>query len=432
MKTKKKTTTSGSPKPDIRNLSVAVIKPLNCSWDDAGFALRVVEKACVCAANTTQAHLLRADTSLFELPFVDNGSVQLPKKKNGKAEKLPPLDPAILKRVCRNVTARFAFVGTRIISYVTRDVESRYRGSRFNVALGQKHSPTYRSYAIAQDQYRLKHDGNGTFEIAIALLSRKADLVRNTDDGPVPVECPTRPNFLLHTSRLPSWQKKVLAEIAAGGRKAATLKIVHNQRKKKWIVLIPYDLEGIDTSTKMDPKRVLEVFPPGKGEILKMAFLAKERPATEEKQKTDVWSMLIEFASAVGMLAGYQRRGKAISRKYRQDDGQSGAVGHGRARALKNPKAVQAKYKRAAKTLNQQRAAFIVKYAVRWRCGTIVFHDPSNADKEYNLLPKWRWFEFKTCLQNAAERAKIEFQEEKDDLNRFKAIIDRLDDNKKS
>jgi hypothetical protein len=411
-------------KKPVRCMSFAIVKPVDVSWDDAGLALRTVHSACICAANLTMAQLLRADTDLFEAPFPDNGQIAVPKNGEKKIV-LPKPDKDVLAALYRNVTARYPQVSRRILNYVTRDVSTRYRQSRWQIATGQKRSSTYRSYPIPQDQYRIFEQDDGSFCIEISLLSNGTKLSRIRKDQPTEiVDCPQRVRFVLHTSKSPEWHKEMLSKMART-QEYSCLKIRHNKRKKKWECLIPAEMPTEEQT--LYPERTLEVFPPGKGEILRATFFAKAAGVRGLDARSAVWSVPVEFASAQGLQAAYQRRSRAISGKYRQDT-DSGARGHGRNRALQNKTKWQDKYRRVCHTLNQQRAAFVVKMAKRWKCGRIIFINPADSidPRNYNLLPDWAWGEFSNCIANAAERAGIEYVQEETKLDEFMSKIEAL------
>lgn len=394
----------------MRSLSVAVIKPLDVSWEQAGRSLRLVQKACVPAANFAQTALLRADADLFgSLKADENGEPALPRK--GKKLALPPIDKSIESSIYEGLRSRFPHVSSRIITFLQQDIRTRYIEKRFDIAIGKASVPSYRRFAFQQDSYRLVETENGDFEINLTLLSKEAKGIGAVE----------RVRFLLDTFKFPADSLQVLSEIASGKRKAAAVRVTLIERKNKWIVSFPYEKEKQEFEPVKD--RILHVYPPGKGIFLRCAVFVR-KPA---RSPTDTWSVPIEFTSAIQYRKSYEKRAKEISAKYRQDSC-TGSRGHGRKRALRAKERYQAAYGRATHTHNQQRAAFIIQQAVRWKCSSVEYTSPPDIPVPgYNLIETWPWYDLEQSIKTKAEEYGIEFRKIEYAKEGFEKLLSDLD-----
>lgn len=396
----------------IRSLSIEIIKPVNCSWDQAGDALRQVYKATTAGANLAQTLALRADTEAFGSVGWQPAGFALPKNDKGKLDlpKFPKVDTEVYKFL----TTRFPFVSTRAMNNVSRDAVARYRRDRLKIMVGSRSAPTYRSFPISTDMCSIREEGDGLI-LTISLLSKQSTL-----------DCPMRVEFLLSTRKLKGEYRQVLQEIIDGDRDLTTVKLVHLKRKKKWMVHIPYEREA--KAVELVSGRSMDVFPPGGGVFLRCEYRARKPKPGELPSKDDVWFKDIEHESMERSRKAYERRARAMSRKYAQDSS-TGAIGHGRTRAIKHKSDWQEKYQRACKTFNQQRAAFIVKLALQWKCSIIRYVCPDDIPLEgFNLFESWPWYQLEQCIAQKAEENGIKFVKI-DDKESLEAFVGRFDGN---
>ena len=368
-----------------RCLSLAVIKPINCTWDEAGKVLRIVQASCVGVANATQSLLVGQDIRGFQSTVVnEDGYLSIP--KDGKKLLLPPIPEKVETAAYAHATDRFPKLATRGLNYITQEVCKKYKRSRFHVITAQRSAATFRSFPFQTDRCRLLKQENGDYHLDMTLLSRKEETL------------PQRITFLLDTFKCK--QADVLKRLAEQDK--VTTRLIYNRRKNKWMAQIFHDLPFKQRELLSD--RVLHVYPPGGGKFLKCSYFKNP----ERKSPDDVWSVDIEFESALNYINAYESRMKKISMKYAQDSSTAG-VGRGRKRAIKNKSQHQDKYKRACTTFNQQRAAFIVQTAIRWQCAKIEFLCPKDVPR-LNLIDQWPWYQLEQCIANKAKENKIEFE----------------------
>lgn len=387
-----------------RTLRVAIIKPLNCTWDQAGNALRYAKNACIASSNLTTSLLLRADDA-FSTVALDKQGLQLPEKK-GKLN-LPSVKD-VEAAAYHFVRSKFPCLSSRVMNYVVRDAKARYETLRLRMISGRVTAPTYRNPSIGSEAIIKKE--NGDFTLDFTLLSRAND-----------IDCPSRVRFLIHTSKLRGQDRDILNELATGQRKCGRVSICHLPRKKKWAVHIPHEREAIQHTPVKD--RVMYVHPPGQQKFLRCSCWTKTNEFMSETTKAeDHWHEDLEYESVLRTRKQSHDKAVSISRKYRQD-GNTSACGHGRKRALKNKEKYQAKYRRACRTFNQQRAAHAVRLALRWKCDIIRFQSPADIELEgFQFADSWPWYEFEECLKNKAEENSIKF--EKIDESTSKAWVE--------
>jgi len=413
-------------KPIVRMMPVKLLKPLNTDWQTAGEILRNLSRSCARMANITLSNCVSLDSDLFNcITFNEEEEAELPTNRRGKV-KLPPLPPPPRSEY-KQLAERYPFVSSGIVSAVTREARQKYIRDRFDMILGRKSSTTYRSFPIpirgADWRLSLTRGGDSgqyaNFIISIPLLSTKSNKYQDTDGKPL-----RRITFALETGRLPSDRIRVLRQIAEGDMKRCTLRLVWKQRRKSWIVNIPYYHEPKDH--ELDPERVMELYPPGPDDdgtkrFLKCVF----KPSGGQVRGTDV-----EFKSIVQSYAVYRRRSNALADRYRQDrqsgtEQPQGRIGHGRRRAMRDIRAHEAKYNRSQDTWCKQRAAFIAKTAIRWKCGKIRMVDLSEIPPASSLhalqpCPNYRLTE---SIQHACEASGIVLElikpEEHETVQRF-------------
>lgn len=386
----------------IRCRSVEIVKPTSCTWDVAGKVLRASSRACMNAANITQTFLNLAESRChLDSSFTEEGRIELPKK--GKKLDLPDLN--VEKEAYRHVCDKLPFLSTRTISLILRDVKNRYRASRFDVLTGRKSSPVYKSYPSVTDSWSVKKVEND-YVITVTFFSRT----------PLP-DCPSRVSFILNASKLR--ENAYFMDELVDGKHQSTIKIVWLDRKKKWMINFSHEVTAKEH--KLDADRILHVYPPGNGKILKCSYF-------KNVKTHDVWSQDVEFDSVMASRKAFEDRRNRISYKYRQDrlcpELKTGSVGHGRKRAMQAKERWQAKYQRKTKTFNQQRAAAIVATAIKWKCGQVHFLNPSDVSIEgYNLLDSWPWYNLEQCIKNKCEENSIKFVKDVFDKDTFESFV---------
>lgn len=390
-----------------RTAKVAIIKPLNCDWDTAGRALRSVRKACIFAANWTVTSLLAQDRKAFTCGyFSPTGEFVLPTKGINRKTKKPKLNIPPLEEVKGEnsdynlLRKRIPHISSNMISTIQRDVRGQYTNHRFDSLINKEKPPTFRSFAIPihnqrwsikEEKIQHEDDTYSNYILTVALLSKEAEGFTDNNGKPL-----TQIKFALHTSKIRGFEKQAFRNLATGIDKKQQLKIHLNERKKKWIVLIPYEREV--TGNDLVDGRVMEVFPYGTSCFLKCVYYASPMPWTED----------IEYGSVQKYQKWYQNRRAALSSKYRQDtkhgDGPKvAAVGHGRKRAIKNKLPASVKYNNMTRTFNQQRAAHIARLAVIWRCSEVQMANLTKIGKEHLILGDWPYYDLQTCIRNACE-----------------------------
>ncbi len=408
-----------------RVAKLQLVLPLNCDWDTAGRALRAVRKACTFAANWEITSLLARDRGAFSCgTFSPEGEFVLPtrKKKNKKDKRgkldIPKLAEAkgeasdynLLRKAC-------PFVSSSIVSNVAHHVERKYLQERFEHLILKRNAPYYRSFPIPihNQRWHLEEQGQG-FIIVFSLLSTDAQGFSDNDGKPL-----TQIRFVLDMRGLRGFEKKALEHFAslprtpAGAKERHEISIQLNERSNKWMILIPYR-RGIN-ERDLIADRVMEVFPYGKASFLKCVHYAKPIPWTED----------IEYTSVEKFHNWYHKHRAEISTKYRQDNRRGkpkvAAVGRGRRRALKNKEPLAKKYQCMARTFNQQRAAHIVRMALRWRCGQIKMVDMVTVGREHLVLGSWKYYELQQDIRKACEPQGIKLELVPDIIDELQAAF---------
>lgn len=395
------------PETVRRTARFKIVKPVNCSWDAAGKILRAVEKACVNVANATTTYCLSLDYRIYDQVTVKPNGLVAPLGKSKKI-KLPEFkEPKSPDSLYAKGRIRFPFMSSSITAAVVKESRGSYVKKRFAYLIGKEHPRTYRNYSIPIHDAvwrvtRVKEGDYWNYHISVPMLSQEA--VGFEEDGQ-PV---TRLIFSVEVNYKMDREKKVLDQIIDGKIKKNQIKI--GQSNGQWTIFIPYD-KAIESHPDLDPTRTLEVYPPGPDENGRARFLN----CTYHPSRGQPWTETVEFRSAIKFWNHYDSRAKAISQKYRQDAkfggiNRVGAVGHGRKRALQNKERWQAKYHRVTKTFNQQRAAFIVRCAIKMRCGRIEMVDMTGKfPKDLRVFDNWPYYDLQQCIKNCCESKGITF-----------------------
>ncbi len=281
---------------------------------------------------------------------------------------------------------KYPWIGSRIFNGVIQDVTKRHQKLRYPYAIGTKSVPSYRRYSFRDDRAKLKKvDKN--YVLRLALLSRSAQSEF------------TSMEFIIWGKRLRSHHYQILDQLCDDQH--VTVQVVQrtDKSKKKWFAHLHFEQEA-NKHSELIPERTLYVHPFSTKDdsILQCYMQDKPMPRIED----------IEFDSALQTSIAYEKHSKAISRKYRQDRG-GGKRGHGLTRAIRDKKQRLAKYDMSATTFNQQRAAFITRRAVQWKCGKICYISPAHA--EVKKLCSWPWYQLGQFIANACEREKITYEE---------------------
>ena len=392
-----------------RTIRLDIVKPISCSWDEAGSTLRNASATSVAIANFVQSRLIAADEALFSSVNVENGRVTVPRKPDSKKIALPLLEDKIDKRLYDDARAKFPNLSARAVNYIVRQVLKAYKQKRFKIVIGQESSRSYRKYPFINDQVSFSANEDGDTIVSIGFYSQAAE-----------TESPSRVKFMLATSRLRGQYKDAVESLTGKVTKPPAIRVMYDNRKKKWYINVPISLP--ERNLGLNPNKTMYVLPPGKYKILACVYYAR----IPVQSKTDRWVEYLEFEHAIPLLNRYHRLSKGISTQYRQSSS-GGSLGHGRKRAIAAKEQKYNKYRRACRTCNQQRAAHIVKIAHRWNCGKIVYFSPVDVDIEgFNLLSSWPWYELEECIKNKCEEFDIEFEKGSFSPESFSEIIESI------
>lgn len=403
-----------------RTAKIAIVEPLNCDYKTMEKVLRSVQKACLFAANWTITSLVAQDRKAWTCGhFSPEGEFKLPeksKRKKSKSSKTRWDIPAIEDGEGKDsdyqlLRQRCPHISSNITSAVARNARQQYSTHRFDSFLNRSSPPVFKSFPIPihNQRWRLETEDKGHV-LTVSLLSKDATGFEDSEGKPL-----RRIRFLLNTWKNRGFEQKALTAIANGLQKQQELKILRNERKKKWIILIPYVREVVGND--LADGRVMNVSPYETDEFLRcVRYITNAAP----------WIEPIEYGSVEKYQRWYQRRREELGKKYRQDtkhgEGKKvAAVGRGRKRAIKNKVPAATKYRNMTRTFNQQKAAYIARIALRWRCARVEMVDLTKVDKEHLILGDWPYYELQNCIRNACEAQGIEFVLLEDVVEQLKA-----------
>jgi hypothetical protein len=412
-------------------MDVRVLRPHGDDPEVIYTALRYAEKAALAVANASASALKAADTDAFSqvhckmvVPEKKKSKKQqaadkrendkpypmlvLPTDENGRT-KLPQMSLPGKSFPYPLMRQKFPELASGLVSGITYSVTQDYRRNRFLALVGKRGNENYRSRPVSfrgADIKVLREESEDGVDYILDLpvLSTSSEELVDSEGQPV-----HRVKLLLETRRLPRDKREALDEYAKG-KKCPQVDLNYNKKKKRWYVKIPYEAEV--RQADVDPKRIMVVYPPGVDRNDQLRFLLCEfRPSRGRPWRVDV-----EFRSYKQAADQCERMRKWRGQKYRQDgkDGvhqRTGSIGHGRNRALKGLEKVHRKARNTTNTFMQQRAALIVRTAIKWRCGRIELLDFAKVIEmfpERKVFGKFPYFMFQTLIAQKCEQHGIE------------------------
>lgn len=431
-KNAKKKNTAKKMETVPRTMMLKLFKPCNTDWKTAGRALRSVHAACINAATWTLSSCLAVDREFFGCGhFDEKGNLILPKKKKGKGKNqeevldLPELPEIKGKQSDYNQgRARYPHVASTIISAVGREVRKIYQKHRFKYLIGKRTSNTYRNFSIPihNQRWKLEKEKNGkhdNYYITLPLLSLAAEGFLDSEGNPL-----RSLKFRIAGGwKVDNQYGHYLEKIIKGKIKKQEIKITCDKNKKKWSIGIPYERPIIETDVKKD--RVMCVHPPGLDSRGNPRFLT----CSYFPKNQQPWVANVEFESVKKTHQKYERICKQISRKWKQDNNgklskkKPAAVGRGRKRALKSKEDHRQGYKDFMDTFCSQRAAYIIRQAINFKCGTIVMTNMTKDIPEERLVfETFPYFDLQKKIKDKAEENNIDFE-----LTSYDKMTDMLD-----
>lgn len=449
--TKKKTRVKKEPNPNTvqRLAKVEILKPINCSWETAGKVLRSVERACIDAANFIVTTCLARDRDAFaSIIFNSEGERILPKAPRGKKDtstttvddpdqedqplrlNLPAMDVAVGTQEYHMLRQLFPHVSSNIISCINESVKKKYMQTRTQVILGRRSAEHYRNYSIPihNQRWRMFKDEKGNYTIQLSLLSQDAKGFLDNEGNPL-----TSLVFALKTSKIRGFEQKAFDKLAALPIAEPTglpkirkeIKIKNNRLGKKWMVLIPYDREKEERD--LIQGRVMQVLPYKQNGLVSCYCEMPAQPFVED----------IECSSVIKFHGWFHKYRNEINLKYRQSNKgkgpKSGSVGHGRQRAMRKSVQLKRSYNNMVECYNRQKASYIVKLAIRWRCAQVSMINLSELDKDSLALKDWRYSDLIKYISDLCEENRITFElVSKDQLDQMQAKLVSVVKNKSS
>lgn len=349
--------------------------------------LQYVSRLCARFATWLMQRYRAADTMPPRLP--DPLPVFKSGKKKGRVDWSrcvgePP--PAKLSRTLyAELRAAFPELASNLIDQLVRTVHQAYRQKRFDIAMGRIRTPEYRDLhpiPVRDGAGRLVSDTReGGYVLEAAIYSTKAKRA-------------TRITIPLWGSieYLPTAQRAAIEQYADVGRMPRALIHFRGHRKRaRWFVTIPYEMEI--TKPVLFDDRTLIVRRPPKGN----GFLR----CTYERPRKRPWTENLGWAEAWAAIDKTQAVRAAMQQKYGQAVSESGAVGHGRKRALECFTRQRDRTMNRQRTFNQTTARRIITIAERWRCGVIEYEDLGHIPKDAReglVLGDWSYYQLKERL----------------------------------
>lgn len=421
------------PNPDVvqRLAKIEIVKPLNCSWKTAGDVLRSVESACINMANLTVTSCLSRDREAFASIIYDtDGKRKMPVKSTKKADgndgegevpeiiklNLPPMDDAENTEEYHLLRKLYPHVSSNIASVVSQTVKKKYIQTRTQVLTGKRSVECYRNYSIpihnqrwrmTKTEHLLNNKSVANYTIRCSLLSKEATGFVDNHGEPLAYI-----DFALRTSKIRGFEQQAfdifaalpINELTGSERIRKEIKIKFNGRAKKWMALIPYNRKKEDRDLIAD--RVMLVAPYKKNNIVSCyCDMPNSRPFVDD----------IECTSVIKFNTYFMRHRNEINTKYRQGNNaprrfRGGSVGHGRKRALRKSEQLRISYNNMSECYNRQKASYIVKLAIRWRCGKIHMMNLSELDRSSLALHDWRYADMQKYISDLCEENRIEFK----------------------
>lgn len=279
------------------------------------------------------------------------------------------------------------------IAAVKQKVTAQWKQYRYQLLTGecagiQRHSD--RSFSLSSVEVRLFKNPAGTFA-KIKVSARKSNDVLEDKDMYIVL-----PFSFSHKNPMIESAVSRLIELGNGVTSSPTI----SKRGRKWF--LSFSVELPVRQNELVDERILNVYIPGEGD----AFL-EMAPSNDLNRKS-----YLESDSALHMKRGFEARRKKMNRSYYNSTSGS-RVGHGRKRALKGPHRITEKFENSRRTWNQQRAAVIVKEALKHQCSSIHMTDLCEAKLSDLRLGDWSYYEFMDFVEKAAKKEGIAFKKTK-------------------
>lgn len=380
------------PRRITRAIKLEIAKPLDRTWDELGAMLRLYRSvmhrlynAAIFGTGIEQA----AREKVFELP----GKA---KSASGRAYQLAKRELDELREWGARQNGEHPYaklnLSGSVLSAVSLEAYASYM--KWVKAKGSMSLPSYKKGApipINAVDYSLSEE-NGKVSLTFKLEGKKPGESRA--DAMTVAICATRGT---HWSRL--------LELARGNheKKLGQLKILLDERSKKWMVVISYSYVPPEPSTELLRENVMVVHR-GQHNLLtvldnQLHFRVVERGNKYKAQRR-----------------GLTARGIAARRVTASERG-AGAKGHGTARRFITHSEIQDKIARINKTTCQRLAATVVKLALQWQCGRVVIEDYGGIDNkndsraERRFIERFPNFQLKAAVKGALEKVGLELEE---------------------
>lgn len=191
-----------------------------------------------------------------------------------------------------------------------------------------------------------------------------------------------------------------LRKIAAGEIKHGDSKIVYDEDRKKWYVLLSYDAPIREAAARDDAAALIV----HRGVNNAITLMSSTGHYSAEPGR--------KLLHQLRMLETRMRDARRIAGEYLGD----GAHGHGKARRYAHYDQLDNKRAAVIKTWCQQTAALVCRRAGEHGCGTIVIEDygginPSEDKHLRRVLVRFPLFQLKQAIKNAAELRALKLDE---------------------
>lgn len=195
-------------------------------------------------------------------------------------------------------------------------------------------------------------------------------------------------------------RKVILNRIISGEYKIGAGQITYNERKKKWMYIIPYSFELFKV---VDSKKILGV---DLG-IVNIATISIYNLDTKEYEKLSWKERMLEGRELIHYRQKIEARRKelSISKKWASDN----KVGHGYQQRAKDFNEIADKYARFRETYNHKISRYIVDMAVKYGCGIIQMENLSGfpQHQKNTLLANWAYYDLQSKIEYKAKEKGI-------------------------
>lgn len=363
-----------------RCLRVELVKPLNCSWDDAGQLLR--------AQRAIMHRLMNAAV----LGYLDDRNLGKGNKPEASvymrvSEALDGYRDWAAKHPDKQVRERASVdVGTGILSAIARIGSDAFQ--KWKKSKGNERIPSFgkgQPIPVREQESRIKRDKKG-FVLECKLKSGLGEWHRFA----------LAPSSGKHHEFL-----RNIAEKKDGFEQGA-IKIDYDERRKKWYGLISYSYPKPPPAKECDPDRVM-VLHRGVHNFLVAASSAGH------------WNVVARGGKLLALKRKLAARRRSMAAVASSELGQ-GAKGHGTERRYEAREAVGDLEARCIKTFCQQTAAKVRVLARQWGCGRIVIGDYGGIDPDEEralrrFVPRFPLYQLKSAIANALEPLSVELEE---------------------